>query len=82
MFKGGTRDYIIIKKQDCASWSSKRRGHYFVLAKSLLKEGIKFLLYNFFFFVGNIIMIQVIEIPMGSEPAPFFGKPLSSAQKS
>ena len=33
MFKGGTRDYIIIKKQGCASWSSKKRGHHFVFTK-------------------------------------------------
>ena len=72
VFKGGTRDYIIINKQGCASWSSKKRGHHFVFTKSLLKEAIKFLLHNRFFSTGNIIMIQVIGIPMGSDPAPFF----------
>ena len=72
MFKGGTRDYIVIKKQGCASWPSKKRGHHFVFTKSLLKENIKFLLHNCFFSTGNIIMIQVIGIPMGSDPAPFF----------
>ena len=66
MFKGGTRDYIIINKQGCASWSSKKRGHHFVFAKSLLKEAIKFLLQNCFFSIGNITMIQVIGIPMGT----------------
>ena len=40
VFKGGTRDYIIINKQGCASWSSKNRGHHFVFTKSLLKEAI------------------------------------------
>ena len=40
MFKGGTWDYIIINKQDCASWSSKKRGHHFVFTKSLLKEAL------------------------------------------
>ena len=73
MFKGGTRDYIVIKKQGCASWPSKKRGHHFVFTKSLLKENIKFLLHNCFSSTGNIIMIQVIGIPMGSDPAPFFG---------
>ena len=48
VFKGGTRDYIIINKQVCASWSSKKRGHLFVFTKSLLKEAIKFLLHNCF----------------------------------
>ena len=43
VFKGDTRDYIAIKKQGCASWSSKKRGHHFVFNKSLPKEAIKFL---------------------------------------
>ena len=74
MFKVGTRDYIIINKQDCASWSSKKGGHYFIFIKSLLKETIKvFYITAFFFFsIGNIIMIQLIGIFMGSDPAAFF----------
>ena len=71
VFKGGTRDYIIINKQGCASWSSKKRGHHFVFTKSLLKEAIKLLLHHCFS-NGNITMIQVIGIPMGSDPATFF----------
>ena len=71
-FKGGTRDYIIINKQGSTSCSSKKRGHHFVFTKSLLKEAIKFLLHNCFFSIGNITMIQVTGIPMGSDPAPFF----------
>ena len=39
-FEGGTRDYIIINKQGCASWSSKKRGHHFVFTKALRKEAI------------------------------------------
>ena len=69
VFKGGTRDYIIINRQGCAPWSSKKRGHHFVFTKSVLKEAIKFLLHNCFFSIENIIMIQVIGIPMGSDPA-------------
>ena len=72
VFKGGTRDYIVINKQGCASCSSKKRGHHFVFTKSLLKEAINFLLHNWFFSIGNIIMIQVIWIPMGFDPVPFF----------
>ena len=72
VFKGGTRYYIIINKQGCALWSSKKRGHLFVFTKSLLKEATEFLLHNSFFCIGNIIMIQVTGIPMRSDPAPFF----------
>ena len=71
MFKGGTGHDIVINKQGCASWSSKRRGHHFLFTKSLLKETIKFLLRNCFFSIGNIVF-QLIGIPMGSNPAPFF----------
>ena len=48
VFKGVTRDYIVINKQGCASWSSKKREYYFAFAKSLLKEAIKFLSHNCF----------------------------------
>ena len=58
--KGGTTDYIIINKQGCASWSSKKTGHHFVFIKSLLKEAI------------TQAMTQGIGIPMGSDPAPIF----------
>ena len=73
MFKGGTRDYIIINKQGyLRRWLSKKREHHFVFTKSLLKEAITFLLHNCFYSIGNIIMIQIIGIPMRSDPAPFF----------
>ena len=73
VFKEGTKNDIVINKQVCASWSFKKR-HYFVFTKSLLKEAIKFLLHNCFFSIGNIIIIHIIGIPMGSDPGPFFAK--------
>ena len=72
VFKGDIRDYIVIKKQGCTSWSSKKRWHHFAFTKSLLKEVIKFLLHSCVFSIGNIIMIQVIGAPMRSNSAPFF----------
>ena len=72
MLKGGTRHYIVIIKQSYASWSSKNREHHFVFTKSLLKKAIKFPLHNYCFSIGNIIIIQVIGIPLGSDPAPYF----------
>ena len=72
VFKGVTRDCIIINKQGCALWSSKKRIDLFIFNKSLLKEAIKFIMRNCFFSIGNITMFQVIGIPMGSDPAPFF----------
>ena len=51
MFKRGTTDSMIINKQGCASCSSKKRGHHFVVTKLtfLLQEAIKFFLHNSFF---------------------------------
>ena len=71
MLKGGTRNYIVINNQSYTSWLSKKRGHQFFFTKSLLKEAAELLLYNCFFSIGNIIIIQVIGIPMGCHPAPF-----------
>ena len=72
VLKRGTSDHVVIDKQCCATLSSNQRGHHIVFAKSLLKEAIKFHLYNCFFSIGNIIMIQVIGIPVGSDPVLFF----------
>ena len=72
MLRGGTSDYIIVNKQGCASWSSKKRGNHFVFTKSLLKEAIELILHNCFFSIGNIIMIQLIGIPIRSDPVAFF----------
>ena len=63
VFNGGTRDYIVINKEGCASWSSKKRRYDFVFPKPLLKEAIKFLLHSCFF---------SIQIPIGSNQEPFF----------
>ena len=81
MFKGGTRDYIIINKQVCASRSCKKRGYHFAFRKLLLKEAIQFLSYNCFFSIGNIIMIQVIGTLIGSDPARFFSNLFQPSKK-
>ena len=38
----------------------------------LLKQCVEFLINNAFFRVGDLIFLQVVGIPMGSDPAPFF----------
>ena len=55
--------------------------HHFVFTKLLVKEAIAFILHNCFFSNGNIIMIQIIEIPMGSDPALFFANLFYSTKK-
>ena len=38
VFKGGTRDYIIINKEGCALWSSKKEGITLFLRNHYLKR--------------------------------------------
>ena len=33
VFKGGIRDYIVINKQGCTSWSFQKGGYHFIFAK-------------------------------------------------
>ena len=71
-FKGGTRDLLCTTKTG-AYWvkkNSKMNGNFYSLGS--LKNAVKYLLDNSFFQVGNNIFRQIIGIPMGSDPAPFF----------
>ena len=43
-----------------------------IYSKSSIKKAITFLLSNCFFTLGDQLFRQVIGIPMGSDPAPFF----------
>ena len=44
------------------------------LNKQQIKDAVAFLLFNCYFTVGPKIFSQIIGIPMGSDPAPFFAK--------
>ena len=71
-FKGGTRDTITVNESG-AYWvkdNSRMKGIKY--SKSSIKDAIKFLLENCYFNVGSLLFRQVIGIPMGSDPAPFF----------
>ena len=72
VFKGGTRDVISIDRLGNPSWSTCKKGHTYYFTKSSLKEAITFILRNCYFSFGNISLRQIIGIPMGSDPAPFF----------
>ena len=37
-----------------------------------LKKAVKYLMNNCYFQLGNKVFRQIIGIPMGSDPAPFF----------
>ena len=58
VFKEGTTDYVIINKEGCGLWSSKKRGNHFVFTKSLHKGTIKCIL-RFFFYKTVFSLIEM-----------------------
>jgi len=71
VFKGGNKTFIKISKNGKASWGKKSK--YGVgFSKNSLKTAVRHLIENCFFSVGNIVLRQVIGIPMGIDPAPFW----------
>ena len=70
-FKGGTRDYFTVYNSGAFwSWSKSKTGRSYCLQE--IKSCLEFSRNNSFFWVGSKIFCQVIGIPMGSDPAPFF----------
>ena len=72
IFKGGTKTNISINKYGMARWTKygNKTSSNYDLDKIL--AALKFLLNNCHFKFGNKIFRQVVGIPMGSDPAPFF----------
>ena len=53
-------------------WVKGIRNARFLYSANVVKACLKFLTKNAYFRVGNLLFRQVIGIPMGSDPAPFF----------
>ena len=70
VFKGGNKRYIVISNKRAFWGSRKIYKQYFT--NTSLKTTITNLIQNCYFTVGNVIMKQVIGIPMGIDPAPFW----------
>ena len=71
IFKGGTKSTISINKYGIARWTKYDNAQTkYDLDKILI--AIKFLLDNCHFNFGNKLFRQIIGIPMGSDPAPYF----------
>ena len=72
IFKGGCNKFISINSFGVARWtkSSNSSSSKYDLDKTL--KALKYLLDNCHFKCGNKLFKQVIGIPMGSDPAPFF----------
>ena len=69
-FKGGDKKYIEVNKYR-AKWVSLRHASNVTFDKRSLKLAINYLLDNCYFNIGDIVLRQVVGIPMGSDPAPF-----------
>ena len=70
-FKGGTKDLINVYNS-AAYWAKTFSKNGNCYNKTQIKVSLKYLIDNSFFHVGNDLFRQVIGIPMGSDPAPFF----------
>lgn len=65
------RDHMSIYKNN-ANWVKKPKSDTCSFTRENFKKLNKFIIENSFFFTGDKIMRQIIGIPMGCDPAPFY----------
>ena len=70
VFKGGKNKFIMFNEYR-AFWVNKKKGKCY-FSKSSLKNIVKHLITECHFEIGNTLFTQVIGIPMGIDPAPFW----------
>ena len=70
-FAGGECKYITVNNYG-ARWVKNIKDNVVCLSKQQIKDAVAYLLLNCYFTVGPKIFCQIIGIPMGSDPAPFF----------
>ena len=70
-FKGGTCEFIAITRFG-ARWVKDKSKYNIWFDKQKLKDAVTYLMENCYFTVGKDLFRQIIGIPMGSDPAPFF----------
>ena len=70
-FKGGDKQSIEVGKYG-ARWVNNIKDRSLTFSQASFKKAVKYLMNNCFFQLGNKVFRQVIGIPMGSDPAPFF----------
>ena len=69
-FKGRTQEKISINSYGIANWCNSSK--YFVFDIKSLKKAVEYVIKNCYFAIGDQVFQQIIGIPMGSDPAPFF----------
>ena len=80
VFKGGKAKVIRFNDYR-AYWSKSRKGKTF-FTKNSLKSVVKHLIENCHFHIGNLLLSQIIGIPMGIDPAPFWANLFLSSYES
>ena len=70
-FDGGENKYITVNNYG-VRWLKNIKDNVICLNKQQIKDAVAYLLVNCFFTVGLKIFCQIIGIPIGSDPAPFF----------
>ena len=70
-FTGGSRKFISVTKSG-ARWVGDASHCQLVFTKEKVKEAVCYLLEQCYFKMGESVFRQIIGIPMGSDPAPFF----------
>ena len=68
---GGESKYITVNSYG-ACWVKNTKDNIICLDKQQKKYAVAYLLFNCCVTVGPKIFCQIIGIPMGSDPAPFF----------
>ena len=70
-FDGGENKYIKANNYG-TRWVKYIKDNVICLNKQHIKDAVAYLLFNCYFTVGPKIFCQIVGIPMGSDPAPFF----------
>ena len=69
-FKGRIQEKISVNSYGIANWCKSSK--HFVFDIKSLKKAVEYLIKNCYFAIGDQVFQQIIGIPMGSDPAPFF----------
>ena len=69
-FKGKTQSKISINKYNEARWCKSSK--HFTFSITSLKKALEYIISNCYFSIGDHVFKQIIGIPMGSDPAPYF----------
>ena len=72
VFRGGTAYYILVDDFKAVWVKKKNSSNDRIYSKDNIKRAVRYLISNSFFQVGCTVFRQIIGIPMGSDPAPFF----------